>query len=484
MARVCIYYDPSGPHLEVARTFIRKFNISQSFCEHYMAREDPVWRRLGILHFTFNLNYLMQSSLHYVLFLEPPSYVLFTCHARRNEMDLKEFFNPFALEAWVAILVTMIIGTLFFELLHKFKNISSPSGLILVSALLEHSFEFRVSLGSLRTFNKFYITFLLGGIVLSNGYKGVLIPEIVKPIRQLGITTVAEADDANYTLKFGIHDAWTGDSLFQDAYKQSCVNLSGRLDENANGKLFNFFIVNNPNFTTFTAADMLAYKYFENLLDKDTSLYLNLLARQHATGYRKIEVKRENFPVETDWKTVQLLKIAKPVPCSSYEKSRYELSYETDCDGVLKFTDKRVATLLFNMFGTDYYEIPDGRTLGLPVALTISPVTLSAESFKKTVNVLYFDSGIYQRSDKSKLNLMRISDVVGRRTLGLSYGTSREPRKISLGTRIINLFTVSVGFLSLAMAYFLAELLLSFLFKIFLIYFLFSNNLTLQHSIQ
>jgi len=91
------------------------------------------------------------------------------------------------------------------------------------------------------------ITFLLGGIVLSNGYTGVLIPEIVKPIRQLGLATVAEAIDTNYTSKFLANDAWTVTKKFDYMYRGDFCSLS---DQFSNAGYDLLYKISNANFTS------------------------------------------------------------------------------------------------------------------------------------------------------------------------------------------------------------------------------------------
>jgi len=175
--------------------------------------------------------YNLQHSLEYKVFLHRREYILETCDVCKGTIDLQDLLLPFHADLWVALAMTVLLGGILLDLLYRCKKITGSTLILLVSELLEHSFETGRKLSKILPFNMRFIFFLLAGIVLSNGYKGVLIRALILPLPELRLSSVEEAIAHNYTLNFGQMDSWIETDKLSLVYKFCCPNPAGRMDE-------------------------------------------------------------------------------------------------------------------------------------------------------------------------------------------------------------------------------------------------------------
>jgi len=416
----------------------------------------PTSRR-RIIHITlnsFNDIYLQQSSRGYTMYLERPVYALQTCDNRLAVIQFMDLLFPFDKSVWIGVAIALAIGSLLLEIFHKYKHINTRSLILLISALLEHPYEIRHKLTEWCAFNSFYVAFLSACIVLSNGYKGVLIPAIVSPLARVGMSTVAEAISANYTLKFGLYDTFKVTEVFQRSYAYCCLEVPGGLLG-----YVDTHHMNGLNFSKSTWKDKLTEIYFSTFLDKDTSLYLNVLATELGKGYRTIKPKKQNFKTNSDWIIAQLIKIAEPHSCSNAHNF---LSVDTECNGILTFSHAAVAKYYKDWLrfeGKEYYEIREGRTQGNPNFVKIIPVTYAPEYLRRICNTFFYESGTYGIIQSwAQLRLYRTLAHQTRKRVGSIKEVWRDPYKLSLSTRLTTVFTVWCGYLGFTIVSFMLEI--------------------------
>jgi len=124
-----------------------------------------------------------------------------TCDRPEDFVDFEAFLKPFDLRAWLLLGLIVIVSTGFLMIILKLEGQSENVLLLLCSFLVEHGYHIRSSVLKLSSFNVFLTVFLFMTIVLTNGYKGIVITDITAPLtgRQL-ISTFEEAVKRNYTL--------------------------------------------------------------------------------------------------------------------------------------------------------------------------------------------------------------------------------------------------------------------------------------------
>jgi hypothetical protein len=79
-------------------------------------------------------------------------------------------------------------------------KIRDSSWLLICSFLLEHSLNVSSRLGRSQSFNSFFICFLFIGIVISNGYKGIVTTGITEPLLPRQIVLFDDVLANNYSL--------------------------------------------------------------------------------------------------------------------------------------------------------------------------------------------------------------------------------------------------------------------------------------------
>jgi len=189
------YYGERHSIINLAMLFRDTLNISgRSEIKDCVEPPVPITQRqIWIMLKPFDEIYRVQNSLEYKVFLHRREYILETCDVRNGTIDLQDLLLPFDRDIWVALAMTMLVGSLLLDLLYRCKKIKGSSLILLISELLEHSFETGRKLSEILPFNVGIIFFLLAGIVLSNGYKGVLIPALILPVPELKLSSVEEA---------------------------------------------------------------------------------------------------------------------------------------------------------------------------------------------------------------------------------------------------------------------------------------------------
>jgi len=124
-----------------------------------------------------------------------------TCDLSEALIDFGAFLKPFDGQVWLFLGLVVLVCSGFLVMLLRSKRQTENVLLLLYSALVEHGYHFRGSVLSLPSFNVFLTVFLFMSIVLTNGYKGIVITNIIAPLTgRQHISTFQEAVDENYTI--------------------------------------------------------------------------------------------------------------------------------------------------------------------------------------------------------------------------------------------------------------------------------------------
>ena len=132
--------------------------------------------------------------------LETRGFSFLSCTERLSYISYSVYASPFDMYNWICIGASVCVGSSFLTLMFFLKGIDENGILLLYSFLLEHGYHLGRRLQQTRAFNIFISIFLLMAIVLTNGYKGVVITDLTAPASEFRITTFKEAMEQNYTI--------------------------------------------------------------------------------------------------------------------------------------------------------------------------------------------------------------------------------------------------------------------------------------------
>ena len=185
--------------LEVLQnTSIYLFN-SVSYNEEY-SKQIATNKIVFIVHTRLDYKYPILQSSSYFNPTETNGFRFMTCHLKEKSLSFQAYITPYQIEAWLTITATFCFSTIFLTILFQFKNIQENGFLLIYSFLLEHGYHLSKRLTQLKAFNVFLGTFLLMGIVLTNGYKGIVITDLTSPIQESRLRSFKEAMEQNHSI--------------------------------------------------------------------------------------------------------------------------------------------------------------------------------------------------------------------------------------------------------------------------------------------
>jgi len=117
----------------------------------------------------------MSSSIGQFFPTRTMEFEFLTCDRSGDFVDFGAFVKPFDLEVWLSLVILVFVSTEFLWIILRLKGQTENVFLLLCSALVKHGYHIRESVHKLRSFNVFLTVFLFMTIVLSNGYKGIVI---------------------------------------------------------------------------------------------------------------------------------------------------------------------------------------------------------------------------------------------------------------------------------------------------------------------
>jgi len=110
------------------------------------------------------------------------------------------YLKPFGYLVWLFLLVILALCAIFLVYILNYIGFTGSGLILLFSILLEHACHIRKELLQVRTFNIFLTVFAFMGIVLTNGYKGIVITDITARLKVNPISNFQDASAANYTI--------------------------------------------------------------------------------------------------------------------------------------------------------------------------------------------------------------------------------------------------------------------------------------------
>ena len=191
-AKVKIYIhdkDSRPVHQVLVQCIKQKFNQTET------TFPDPISLQALKIHTRdYNLGYL--GSTLEVLQDFKKNFFALTCSSLGVTAGFSNFPSPYDVGSWTLLLTVVTLGSLAIGLSLEMPN--RKAGIeTLVSIFLEQGYhikERRISLVFILS------TFLLMGIVLSNGYKSVVTSSVVKPFQKARIKSFTEAIQENYKM--------------------------------------------------------------------------------------------------------------------------------------------------------------------------------------------------------------------------------------------------------------------------------------------
>jgi len=142
------------------------------------------------LHNTMPTYYPIQTS----------SFGFLNCMFKTRSVDFVVYMKALEIEVWILLGLSLLVSWTYLQILFHIKKIAENGLLLLYSYLLEHGYHICKKLEGQRAFNIFLTIFLLMGIVLSNGYKGIVITGVTAPLQETRISTFEEVVALNYTI--------------------------------------------------------------------------------------------------------------------------------------------------------------------------------------------------------------------------------------------------------------------------------------------
>jgi len=291
----------------------------------------------------------------------------------------------------------------------------------------------------MRTFNIFIAAFLLMGIVLTNGYKGIVITDITAPLKESLISTFEEAVRENYTLV-------TPNNAKRRYLKDRAIAFLRLRSRN----------------TTASDTDLATYWYkkwrWENFTSLPrsqfgSSLTAAVLPGNHTNGIGLVFLKSIMRMMDT-WTEREVSSL---INGTEYEflKCNKTILVDTEQELAIRFAKLKTLVQLdtFGRSNNTNVTLSTGKESLLTVAFTIS-----VGGFKWDKGLLaqrmsmVLSSGIYDQ-------LKNMERTVMQRYYGRLESRSNEPSALNLNSNILTLFAVYSSCILLAVVWFTIELL-------------------------
>jgi len=162
------------------------------------------------------------------------------CKIHEISLDFQAYLKPFQNTVWLFLITILGVCTGFIFLLLRKSDIIENGFLLLYSFLLEHAYHMQKQLLELKAFKIFLAVFLLMGIVLTTGFKGVVVTDITAPLKEHQIATFQEASEKQYSI------------ITSENYADSPVPLKEwhfyKIQENPQISLYDFTLLKYPRF--------------------------------------------------------------------------------------------------------------------------------------------------------------------------------------------------------------------------------------------
>jgi len=122
-----------------------------------------------------------------------------TCSGLSPVASLTHLLAPYDSFSWISILILILVISALSIKFFKYRKVSANLSEALFATILEQSCEIFEKVKS-SPFKLLIGTFILMGIILSNGYKGIVTTSVVKRFERIGIGSIQEALTKNFKL--------------------------------------------------------------------------------------------------------------------------------------------------------------------------------------------------------------------------------------------------------------------------------------------
>jgi len=154
--------------------------------------------------------------------LEMSRYSLLTCYGRRRDTtNFEDYVAPFQTSLWLSLIPFLFLIVIALKLILAPLAYGDSIWLIIISFLLEHSLPISSSLERKSQFRLIFLLFLIMGIILSNGYKGIVTTSVIMPFNVRGIESLDKIINGKFTIYYEPEHEGKG------YHDNCCKNISG-----------------------------------------------------------------------------------------------------------------------------------------------------------------------------------------------------------------------------------------------------------------
>ena len=147
------------------------------------------------------LNRAIREQDGYKFYIAEVSHNFMTCDGNTEYMGFSFYTKPFQDTLWITILVVFTVLTLLLRFIFLRFKIKDNSALFFVRILIEQDMCLSNKLMQLgNSFKILIIIFLLVGIVLTNGYKGIVTSNLTAPLPSTKMEKILNAALGGYSI--------------------------------------------------------------------------------------------------------------------------------------------------------------------------------------------------------------------------------------------------------------------------------------------
>jgi len=381
----------------------------------------------------------------------------FTCAGLSTRISFTDYVRPYDTAAWLGIVGTCVLSSFLFCIVPRYRQLKHRVPFLLASILFEMSYDVTGSKYKLRTFRWIFGPLILMGVVLSNGYKGVVITSVVKPFEVYGVESLEAAINLGYTYIAGHYEEHRYDCC------KSSPNLTTKIKslmtrDSKEDPMIETGIIE-------TCGDYVTYDERFDLLTHIPLPHDALLALNNAGSFENLSANGK-----LDKKGTALTKLAKatrPLPCGG--ELYKELATGPDkfyldalerlkiLSAIEKFNPDRIAS-------SKFYIVEDKTNL-LPATqwgIHVSPLNMARKALTRDAPI-FVESGLNDKIQELSqwYDWINVTNIY-RRNYGRLEDQSTIPRALDLDTKIRVLFYIYTLFILLTILLILFELVVNY----------------------
>jgi len=386
------------------------------------------------------------SDTHF-MFTRKDSFVVITSCGYSKSSSFGYLVTPYDLYSWICLCLLILLISVLFFIPVKYREIAIRCPSLLVYVLLENPCTVKEKFQTLPV-SVIFAVFLLMGIILSNGYKGVVTTSVVKPFNKDRVESLESAlFDRNYknffTVPSFIYPEFPNVSLWEYCC-QTPEGLSHKLMLRHTLKMIQLppLLECREILSRYRRLDMLFDFDFESseqikpyFLELGTNGNLNGVAAENETHSEKIRRKliHNTVPAECNWDVN---------PNEHHCKDNVEV-WETSDDIDIELL---IEMQEYNRNRNPPYKIEDTHSIfkSKTLGFLIHPISTGRERVLPILGQ-YEQSGIHTHlltMDSFKHNLIRKRII--RKSLGKSVEEAFQPIAMSMSTNAYYTFLILI----------------------------------------